>query len=118
MVQHFEHRAPAVDGQPQRAVQGRQRLAGDIDNRLKTLIDALRLPTSGRELAGSETPQAGEDPFFCLLRDDKQVTHLEVETDNLLEPLTQEDADRSKVRVMISVELRPYYVTMDNLSFA
>lgn len=92
--------------------------AGDIDNRLKTLIDALRLPTSGRELAGSETPQAGEDPFFCLLRDDKQVTHLEVETDNLLEPLTQEDADRSKVRVMISVELRPYYVTMDNLSFA
>lgn len=92
--------------------------AGDVDNRLKTLIDTLRMPSDGRDLVGNETPQEGEDPFYCLLRDDKQVTHFEVETDTLLDPLTGDDPDRSKVRLVVTVELRPYYVTMDNLSFA
>lgn len=91
--------------------------AGDIDNRLKTLIDALRMPSDGRDLVGNETPADGEDPFFCLLRDDKQVTHLEVETDTLLDPMAEDDADRSKARIIVTVELRPYYVTMNNLSF-
>src|ERR1051326_1765795 len=35
--------------------------AGDIDNRLKTLIDALRRPRNASELAGHEIPAAGED---------------------------------------------------------
>ena len=42
--------------------------AGDLDNRVKTLIDALRMPKSANELRGDETPPApDENPFFCLL---------------------------------------------------
>ena len=44
--------------------------AGDLDNRVKTLIDALRMPKDAHELAGNKAPAPGEDPFFCLLEDD------------------------------------------------
>jgi hypothetical protein len=92
--------------------------AGDIDNRLKTLIDGLRRPRHINELVGNEVPADGEDPFYCLLDDDKQVTHIEVETDTLLDPFTGNEADNNKVRLVITVELRPYNVTLFNLSFA
>lgn len=38
--------------------------AGDIDNRIKTIIDALRIPKHAQELVGNETPLEGEDPFL------------------------------------------------------
>lgn len=93
--------------------------AGDIDNRIKTLIDALRRPRSAGELVGNEVPLEGEDPFYCLMEDDKQVTHLEVETDLLLDPLTDDNADQRRVHLVITVDLRPYNnITMFNLSFS
>jgi len=92
---------------------------GDLDNRIKTLIDALRLPADGGELKGNETPGPGEDPFFCLLDDDRAVTSLAVETDLLLDPpINNSDDERNKVRLVITVELKPYNVTMFNLSFS
>jgi hypothetical protein len=91
--------------------------AGDLDNRIKTLIDALRKPHSANELRGNETPGPGEDPFFCLLEDDDLVTALSVETDMLLDP-PNGDAGQSQVKLVISVELKPSHVTMFNLSFA
>jgi hypothetical protein len=57
--------------------------SGDIDNRLKTLFDALRMPESKAELGGYEKPIDDEDPFFVLLQDDKLITHISVETDVL-----------------------------------
>jgi hypothetical protein len=93
--------------------------AGDLDNRIKTLIDALRRPQSANELRGNETPGDGEDPFYCLLEDDKLVTQLSVETDTLLEPPTEGSVEQHRqVRLIITVELKPYDVTMFNLSFA
>jgi hypothetical protein len=56
--------------------------AGDVDNRIKTLIDALCKPLSGSSLRGNETPGEGEDPFYCLLEDDKLITGFGVETVN------------------------------------
>lgn len=93
--------------------------AGDLDNRIKTVIDALRYPTNPNELRGNETPGPDEDPFYCLLDDDKAVTGLVVETDMLLDPPTgNTDADQRQVRLVITVEVKPYNVTMFNLSFA
>jgi hypothetical protein len=92
--------------------------AGDLDNRIKTLIDTLRKPHSANELRGNEVPGAGEDPFFCLLEDDDLVTALSVETDALLDPPNNGDAGQSQVKLIISVELKPSHVTMFNLSFA
>jgi hypothetical protein len=93
--------------------------AGDLDNRIKTLIDTLRRPTSTNELRGNETPAEGEDPFYCLLEDDKLVSHLEVETDTLLDPPAgNKEADRRQVRLIITVDLKPYNVGLFNLSFS
>lgn len=91
--------------------------AGDIDNRIKTLIDALRLPKERNELVGTDTtPSEGEDPFFCLLEDDNQVSGFAVETDTLLEA-ADEVVDERRVKIVVTVQLRPYYATPFNLSF-
>jgi len=92
--------------------------AGDLDNRVKTIIDALRMPQGAHELRGNESPAAGEDPFFCLLEDDDLVTGLTVESDMLLDPPPSGDAGLSQVKLVISVELKPDSVTMFNLGFA
>ena len=59
---------------------------GDLDNRLKTLLDALRCPKNVGELPGAATPSEDEAPFFCLLEDDALVSALSVTTDRLLRP--------------------------------
>jgi hypothetical protein len=92
--------------------------AGDLDNRVKTLIDTLRMPKSANELRGHETPGPGEDPFFCLLEDDDLVTSLSVESGMLLEPSEHGDGGDGRVKLVISVELKPDDITMFNLGFA
>lgn len=93
--------------------------AGDLDNRLKTLIDGLRRPKSQSELRGNDNPGADEDPFFVLLEDDSLITELTVEADTLLdEPSGDKERDQRWVRAIITVELQPYDVTMFNLAFA
>lgn len=102
-----------------RDVPGSLLTAGDLDNRIKTLIDGLRLPKAGNELRGNETPGQDEDPFYCLLEDDNLITQFAVETDTLLDPPTgNTEIDRRQVRILITVDLKPYDVTMLNLSFA
>ena len=93
--------------------------AGDLDNRLKTLIDCLRMPNGANELRGNEVSGEDENPFFCLLDDDKAVTGLSVQTDTFLGPTTGNiESDAKRVHLIISVELKPYDVTMFNLSFS
>ncbi len=58
---------------------------GDLDNRLKTLLDGLRMPHQKDDLKGF--PQGTGKPFFCLLEDDSLITKLSVSTYQLLEPL-------------------------------
>jgi hypothetical protein len=56
---------------------------GDLDNRLKTLIDALRVPRNGGEMpikSGEESPSR----IYCLLEDDKLITSIKVTSDRLL----------------------------------
>lgn len=90
--------------------------SGDIDNRIKTLFDALRLPSNTGELGGHETPAADENPFYCLLEDDKLISHVSVETDMLLEP-TGEQFDVNDLRLIITVKIRPYDVNPSNTMF-
>lgn len=102
-----------------RDIPGSALQAGDLDNRIKTLIDTLRAPASPNELVGEdEKPRSDDTPMFCLLWDDKQVSHFSVETDTLLDEESKDDADKRKVRLVVTVELRPYNVSMFNLSFA
>lgn len=90
------------------------RSGGDIDNRIKTLFDALRMP-SVRELEGF-TPQEGEDPFYCLLEDDSLIVEVKVTTDRLLAPLKSDQAP-GHVLLVVAVSVRPTAVTIGNLGY-
>ena len=102
-----------------RDIPGSVLFAGDLDNRIKTLIDALRRPRNASELNGNRIPAKDEIPFFCLLEDDRLVTQLSVEADTLLDsPTGNTEQDMRQVRLVITVNLKPYEVNMFNLSFA
>ncbi|MET3838214.1 hypothetical protein [Bradyrhizobium sp. OAE829] len=97
------------------------RVLYDVDNRLKTLFDALRKAKGPQELGagtsrGQLTPQLDEDPFYVLLEDDRLITHLAVTTDQLLEPVPNCPRDEA-VRLFIDVKIRPYRVLLDNLGY-
>ena len=78
---------------------------GDIDNRLKTLFDAFRVPDNTAGMGGS--PHPDEDPFFVLLQDDSLVSEVRVITDNLL-MLPRQAAPNSKdVFLVIDIRLKP-----------
>jgi hypothetical protein len=80
--------------------------AGDIDNRLKTLLDALKVPSEPTALPPGTAPAEGENPFFCLLEDDNLITALAVKSDRLLEP----DLDARQAEVLINVRVRALQV--------
>jgi hypothetical protein len=92
----------------------------DVDNRLKTLFDALRMARSPDELGARIGPQfvpeADENPFYVLLEDDRLITHVSVTTDMLLEPVDDVPADQA-VRLVINVTARPYRTYSENLEF-
>jgi hypothetical protein len=88
--------------------------AGDLDNRLKTLFDALRIPLANEGY--SDRPENDEKPFFCLLSDDGLITKVSVETDQLLD-LVGSGQNEDDVRLVITVRLRPYEMTLDNMQF-
>ena len=75
-------------------------VGGDIDNRLKTLFDALKVPSRSQDLPTDVAPDAGQKPFFCLLEDDKLIARLTVETDRLLEP------SRATAEALVIVRVR------------
>jgi hypothetical protein len=83
---------------------------GDIDNRLKTLFDALSMPKHQNSLPPTASPAADQNPFFCLLGDDNLVTSVGVRTEQLLEPVD----DSNCVDVLVSVKTSVTEKTMDN----
>ena len=78
------------------------RYGGDIDNRIKVLFDASRMPQDAQELTGQK-PDETENPFFCLLQDDKQITEVNITTDRPLTPQTS-DENVNDVHLIIHVK--------------
>jgi hypothetical protein len=78
----------------------------DLDNRIKTLIDGLRMPRQPTEM-GDATPAADERPFYCLLEDDNLIHEFSVRSGQLLTP-PRPDAGARDVVAIINV-----YVTND-----
>jgi hypothetical protein len=56
---------------------------GDIDNQVATLFDGLKVPTKTSE-TGNISPGPDENPFFCLLEDDRLVSEVRVTSEELL----------------------------------
>lgn len=63
---------------------------GDIDNRVKTLFDALSIPIYENQVEGF-SPDPDETPFYCLLEDDRLVTEVKVTADRLWVPIEKEE---------------------------
>jgi hypothetical protein len=89
--------------------------AGDIDNRIKTLLDALRIPVA-TERYSERTPAHDEKPFFCLLEEDMLITKLSVDTDQLL-AFTPDAESNSQVQLIITARIWPYAMHMGNMEF-
>lgn len=81
---------------------------GDLDNRLKTLLDALRVPHDLNEVDLSRQ-EAMDRWTLCLLEDDALVTRLTIKTGRLLAglPLEQGDPDHDvQLQVVASLKGR------------
>lgn len=86
--------------------------SGDIDNRVKTLLDALRMPQNLGELPANDSPTEHENPFCVLLEDDSLITHLAITTDRLLEPVSHQ----LDVILIMHVRVKVTRATIDNLT--
>jgi hypothetical protein len=90
---------------------------GDIDNRLKTLFDTLQIPDANNRYS-DRVPADDERPFFVLLENDKLITKVSVETDRLLQGVSNPDGDtENDARLVITVRIRPYEMHPDNIQF-
>jgi hypothetical protein len=81
---------------------------GDIDNRIKTLFDALRNPEAGVE---RNYPQS-QDLTYCLLESDTLISGFEISTGRLLFP---QSGHPNEVHLLIEVEVRVLEVGTWNL---
>jgi hypothetical protein len=78
--------------------------AGDLDNRMKTLFDALRIPSNLAE-AGGENSKDGEEPIYCLLEDDRLISEVHITTDHLLMLPHSKEFHANDVFLVIDVKL-------------
>jgi hypothetical protein len=98
--------------------------SGDLDNRIKTLIDALRIPVS------NEYHEGPENPLYCLMQDDKLIYELKVVGDHLLAnpeqviehprvtPSGEYTINTNHVCAVIKVHIKPLNPGIGNLDFA
>jgi hypothetical protein len=84
---------------------------GDIDGRIKTLLDALAMPTH-REQILEVTKQT--EPIYCLMENDSLVSGLQVESERLL---TDQTHQKDFVSLIIEVDVRIYQPAIYNQSF-
>ena len=84
---------------------------GDLDNRLKTLLDGLRVPRGSLEGRTEQPLPADPSPMYCLLEDDSLVTKVSVESEQLLRP-----AQPDEVVAIISVHVKKTVLTHANMS--
>lgn len=85
---------------------GRVVMNGDIDNRLKTLFDALQMPQVKQEI-GSELDGNGDSPFFVLLENDNIIADVSVVTDRLLDVPLDFQHESNYVSLVLDVKLQP-----------
>lgn len=81
---------------------------GDLDGRMKLLLDALRMP----QLDEQNVCPPEEDELYCLMQDDALVSRLDIDTDRLLVPETN---DTQEVALFIEVHLNVLQVGPHNV---
>jgi hypothetical protein len=87
---------------------------GDLDNRLKTVLDALKVPSEPNALPEGAHPGIDETPFYCVVEDDKLITGITVITERLLEP----GLDPNEVLLLVEVTTRHVEVKFGTIGLA
>jgi hypothetical protein len=85
---------------------------GDIDGRIKTLLDALSMPQHAEQV--HEKTSTTLHPIYCLLEDDSFVSGLNIESERLL---TDQNHAADYVQLIIEVDVRVQQATVYNVSF-
>jgi hypothetical protein len=89
---------------------------GDLDNRIKTLMDGLRVPASQQEIKNFASKDfLKQNDYVCLLEDDILVSALDVEMQRYLGPPM--GAGEDHVRANIGVKIEPTEHTFNNEAF-
>jgi hypothetical protein len=86
---------------------------GDVDNRIKTLLDGLRKPDTVSDLGGYAI-DADENPFHVLLEDDRLITGFTVTTDRLLMPMESGDKEHWVELVLDVKIINPHALFVGN----
>lgn len=85
---------------------------GDIDNRIKTLFDALRVPSVSSEIPNSDSFDYSTTGLYCLLEDDKLINRVSIRSYRDHAPI-----DKDSVRCLIEVETKITKAMWGNLNF-
>lgn len=85
---------------------------GDIDNRIKTLFDALRVPSAPSEIPSSDSFDYTNGGMYCLLRDDKLINRVAIQSYQDHDP-----KDPDSVKCLIEVETKITVALGTNLAF-
>jgi hypothetical protein len=93
--------------QPGKVYQG-----GDLDGRIKTIIDSLTMPQHSEQVTERTSTKA--DPVYCLMEDDSLVSGVHVESERLL---TDQSHAKDYVKLVIEVDVRVRQATIYNQSF-
>jgi hypothetical protein len=73
-----------------------------LDNRLKTLFDALQVPNPD-QMTGAPSIEEIPNPIYCLLEDDKLITGFEIESHQLL---SRPPRSKNDVSIVLHVDVR------------
>ena len=84
---------------------------GDVDNRIKTLLDALSIPQQENQIPTNEQPPPA--PVHCLLQDDKLITGLNIDVGRLLNYECEDE-----VLLTVAVTVHRAKTVLENLFFA
>jgi len=86
---------------------------GDIDNRIKTLLDALKMPLNQDELPEKLDYIKQPNPTFCLLQDDSLISSLKISTKQLLTT----EINKKEVILVIDITTRRLSTMMGGMEF-
>lgn len=92
---------------------------GDIDNKLKTLLDGLKIPDSNQlpNQWAESWLQKGRHEMYCLLQDDRLISSLSTKVAHTCLLPYDEDESGPKARVIIDVKTKAKVGTFYNLPF-
>lgn len=92
---------------------GKVYMGGDLDNRIKVFIDALKVPRKSEAGLVAKVSPVPREPVNCLLEDDGLITGLAIESTRLLDaPSQPENYVRLVAEVSVSVTFQRMYNTL------